>query len=387
MRVGITIRLSTPSIWSNGIQQNAIYLAKLLQKAGHEVYLICSDETIFENGKETTISVLESLNLGLNQIGLKESYNEKWDAIIKVSLTVEQHAKDKWKSQNPNFKLVSYECSCKMIMETEKIIFNAHGAGEGRPINYAACDQVWFIPQHESMNVPYFQFINKCENATVVPFVWDSMGLESLAKETGYKPYNGKEIKKWAIMEPNTNVVKTSLIPILAAEKFHKTVEKIEHLFVVGSSHLIKNQAFINFIKGTSLFPERKISCDPRVQTHEMLHKHADAILSWQWENALNYFYIDVAYLGFPIIHNAYLCKDLGYYYEGCDVDNAIEKMSEIIKEHAQNGEYLKKMRSIVKRYTKENKKMVENYDNLLKDLIENKFSRKKYNWETNTIS
>ena len=118
-----------------------------------------------------------------------------------------------------------------------------------------------------------------------------------------------------------------------------------------------------------------------------MLHKHADAILSWQWENALNYFYIDVAYLGFPIIHNAHLCKDLGYYYNGCDVDNAIEKMNEVIEEHAQNGEYLKKMRSIVKRYTKENKKMVENYDNLLKDLIENNFSRKKYNWETNTIS
>lgn len=388
MKIGITVRLSSPSIWSNGIQQNAIYLAKLLQKAGHDVYLICSEETIKENGKETTIGVLKSLDLGLKLIGLNSSFKQKWDVVIRLSLSVEELMKKLWLSKNPKFKLVYYECACKLIIDTEKMIFGAHGGGDhGRDVSFATPDQIWFIPQHESMNVPYFQFMNKCEDATVVPFVWDPIGLETLAEKEGFTPYNGKEIKKWATMEPNTNVVKTALIPVMAIDKFNKNVEKINHLYVVGSNHLSKNKSFINFIKGTSLFPEKKVSCDPRVQTHRMLHLYADAIVSWQWENALNYFYIDVAYLGFPIIHNAHLCKDLGYYYEGCDVDGVVEQMSKVIKEHAQDKEYMNKMRSIVKRYTKENEKMVENYDNLLKDLVANKFSRKKYDWQTNTIS
>ena len=120
MKIGITVRLSSPSIWSNGIQQNAIYLAKLLQKAGHDVYLICSDETIKENGKETTIGVLKSLDLGLKLIGLNSSFKQKWDVVIRLSLSVEEIMKKHWLSKNPKFKLVYYECACKLIIDTEK---------------------------------------------------------------------------------------------------------------------------------------------------------------------------------------------------------------------------------------------------------------------------
>lgn len=389
MKIGITVKFSTDSIWSNGINQNAMYLGMALKKAGHDVYIVCSNETIYVEGETLAQDVLNEIPLGLKIIGLKQSFKEPWDVMIRLSLSVERGMKDMWLSQNKNFKLVNYECACKLIIDTEKIIFGAHDAGDhGRRIEFAIPDQVWFIPQHESMNVPYFQFINECENATVVPFVWDPVSIETEARKKGYELYNEREFKKITIMEPNTNVVKTCLTPIMIADKFYKNEKhNIDHLYVAGSLKLKDNKAFISFVTKTQLFKDKIISVDPRVYTHKMLHNYADLVISWQWENALNYFYIDVAYLGFPIIHNADLCKDLGYYYKGTDVNAGVNQLKKAINNHNKDKNYLAKNRKIIKRYTNENDQLIKNYNSLLEDLVHGKFKKRKYSWKTNTIS
>tara|TARA_B100001287_G_C22673286_1_gene526382 strand:+ start:1057 stop:2232 length:1176 start_codon:yes stop_codon:yes gene_type:complete len=389
MKIGITIRFATTSIWSNGINQNAIYLGMALQRGGHDVYLIHSDETITLNTKLTTVDVLKQIPSNLKTIGFKDSFKESWDVVIKLSLTVEDFAKNKWLEKNKNFKLVSYECSCKLIIDSERIIFEAHGANEKtRKINYAACDQVWLIPQHESMNIPYFQFTNECENATVVPFVWDPIAIKQVAKEKGYKNYEKRSFENIAIMEPNTNMIKTCITPTMIVDKFYKNEKNnIKHLYIAGAKRLKNNNAFLSFIKKTKLFKDNLISAEERVYTHKMLNDYADLIVSWQWENALNYFYIDVAYLGFPIIHNAHLCKDIGYYYKGCDVDDGVDNLKYAINTHNENVDYMKNMRNIIKRYTKDNEDMIKGYNSLLEDLVNNRFTKRKYNWKTNTIN
>lgn len=390
MKIGITVAFTSNSIWSNGINQNAMYLGMALQKAGHDVYLIVSDQTIEINGTTTSADVLKQIPLGLKIMGLKQSFKKKWDVVIKLSLAVEEIMKNLWLSKNPNFKLVYYECACKLIIDTEKMIFDAHDGGDhGRPVVFAEPDQIWLIPQHESMNIPYFQFLGNCEDATVVPFVWDSIALKTEAKKRKYKTeYTPRDFKKMAIMEPNTNMVKTCVTPIMIIDKFHKEVkDHLSYLYVAGAKKLKHNKAFISFIKRTQLFKDKLISIDPRVITHRMLEEYADLIVSWQWENALNYFYIDVAYLGYPIIHNADLCKDIGYYYKGTDVDAGVMQLKNVIKSHNKDKDYLNRNREIIKRYTNENKKMLENYNSLLDDLVNNKFRKRKYDWKTNTIS
>jgi hypothetical protein len=390
MKIGITVKFPTDSIWSNGINQNAMYLGMALQKAGHDVYLIISEETIEIDGTTTAVDVLKQIPLGLKTIGIKPSFHESWDVVIRLSLSVEEVMKRLWLKQNPNFKLVNYECACKLVIDTERMIFNAHGAGDhGRPVSFADPDQIWLIPQHESMNIPYFQFIGNCENATPVPFVWDSIALETEAKKRKYKTeYTPRDFKNMAIMEPNTNMVKTCVTPVMIVDKFHKQVkDHLDHLYVAGSMKLKDNKAFISFITKTQLFKDKLISIDPRIFTHRMLEQYADLIVSWQWENALNYFYIDVAYLGYPIVHNADLCKDIGYYYKGTDVDTGVKQIKKVIKTHNEDKDYLNRNREIIKRYTNENKKLLENYNSLLDDLVNNKFRKRKYNWKTNTIS
>ena len=91
--------------------------------------------------------------------------------------------------------------------------------------------------------------------------------------------------------------------------------------------------------------------------------------------------------MGYPIVHNGSMCKDIGYYYEGFDGDMAINKINEMINTHNKNYEvYLKSNREIIKRYTKENQTLVDQYNKFVDDVIHNKFERKKYDWKENKI-
>ena len=42
--------------------------------------------------------------------------------------------------------------------------------------------------------------------------------------------------------------------------------------------------------------------------------------------------YLDAAFMGYPVLHNAPMCKDVGYYYEGCDTVEASKKLNWIYK-------------------------------------------------------
>ena len=50
-------------------------------------------------------------------------------------------------------------------------------------------------------------------------------------------------------------------------------------------------------------------------------------------------YYLDIAYLRYPLIHNAHMCKDIGYYYEGWDFKTAEDKLIEALKFHDDNME------------------------------------------------
>jgi len=58
------------------------------------------------------------------------------------------------------------------------------------------------------------------------------------------------------------------------------------------------------------------------------------SVISHQLENPLNYFYLEVCWQGYPLIHNASLCSDLGYYYAGNDAEEGARRLIEVIQTH-----------------------------------------------------
>ena len=89
--------------------------------------------------------------------------------------------------------------------------------------------------------------------------------------------------------------------------------------------------------------------------------------------------------MGYPVLHNAWMCKDLGYFYNDCDVIEGAEKLDWILENHDKNIEkYNKKTDEVLWRYSVENPELVEVYDRLLKDVMENKMKKEEYNPMTN---
>ena len=101
------------------------------------------------------------------------------------------------------------------------------------------------------------------------------------------------------------------------------------------------------------------------------MSKHCDVAISHQWENPLNYLYLDIAWMGWSILHNTHLCKDFGYYYDGFNYTEASEILNSILINHTSNiNEYIKKNRKIIDGYLPTNKLLQNNYKNLITNIF-----------------
>jgi len=201
---------------------------------------------------------------------------------------------------------------------------------------------------------------------------------------------NKKEKKIIGVMEPNINIVKFGLLPAMLVEECYRgEVGKkyIEDLRITNTQKIKDNKKFISFIKTFDLFKDKKLSAESRYQTAFILTQYLDVVVSHQILNPLNYLYLDVAYMGYPILHNAELCKDLGYYYEGSDLLKGAKVLEDILLNHDKNiNEYNERNNIVLNRYHADNKELISNYDMLIKNLWEKGNNHLIYNPKTNLL-
>jgi GR25 family glycosyltransferase involved in LPS biosynthesis len=376
MKIGITIGLkdNKESIWTNGIKLNVLNLVRLLKKSDKK-YDVCILNTVNVNW-DTKPNYLNNIDI----YNFDEKFMEM-DLIFVMGAQVSDDDLKKFKSQG-NKKVVSYKCGNNYVLHMEETLFK-----EGVNSQYeTSFDEVWYIPQQHENNNGYYHTLYRT-NSIIVPFLWDSKDLdESLEsvdlsfksgkfkKSSKYEP---KEKKTLGIMEPNLNIVKYSLIPTMIAEESYRTEigkSKIEKLMLTNSSELGKHKSFLSIIKTFDLFKDKKISAESRYQTAFIVSQHLDVLISHQLMNPLNYLYLDVAYMGYPVLHNAYMCKDLGYYYEGSSTVEGSKMLNWILENHDNNLEnYREKNKKVFDRYSINNPDLVRTYDKLIENLFRGK--------------
>jgi hypothetical protein len=379
-RIGITVKING-SLFSNGINQNALYLARVLKKSGYIVDLICADQKTYDEIKQYETEI--------NLFPLDKSYNIRYNLIIQLGLTVHRSQFKNWKLKNNDVKLVAYECGNHYLINTERILFHKDMESNSFRASNELVEiphQVWSIPQMENTNYSFYQFYTKQDKVTVVPFIWDPFVIESTFKQRGKGIYEPRDIERCSVMEPNISVMKNVVMPTIILEKSQKT-NPLREVYYFGADVIKNSKPFIDFIKSTNLFKDKIVSVENRFWTSKILPDHTDFVLSWQWENNLNYLWLDVAWMGYPIVHNGSLCQDVGYYYEGFNADDAVNKIDEVIKTHNdKHKEYIQNNREIIKRYTQENQTLVDQYKMLVENVLNNKFVRMSYKWEENKV-
>jgi len=385
MKIGITLGLkdNKESIWTNGIKLNVLNLVRLLKKSKKK-YEVC-----ILNSIKSDWTIKPSYLTDINIYDFSEKFMDM-DLIIVMGAQVSDDDLKKFKSQG-NKKVVSYKCGNNYVLHMEEALFNQSGAGNVKEEKFdskyeTSFDEIWYIPQQHENNNGYYRTLYRT-NSVIVPFLWDSKDLDealkdvdasnqrgSFKKDSKYAPKNKKVL---GVMEPNLNIVKYALVPTMIAEESYRTEigkSKIDKLMLTNAVELGKNKTFMSVVKTFDLFNDKKISAESRYQTAFIVSQHLDVVISHQLMNPLNYLYLDVAHMGYPVLHNAYMCKDLGYYYEGSDTFEGSNMLNWILENHDKNLEsYKEKNQKVLNRYSINNPNLIKTYDKLIENLFNGK--------------
>jgi hypothetical protein len=393
MKIGIIISLvqDYESMWINGIKLNALNLSKMLnQIEGADVYIL-------DAGSKVSDLTKVSWDYKKYKVAKFVDMENELDVMFMLGASLPESRVLKLRETNPTLKIVKYQCGNSYVVDMERVIFNRAGEGE-KPSWDRSHDETWLIPQQEYQNIEYYKTIYRQDSSKVkvVPFIWDPEPLDEfdkLLKISGkltpnYTPKT-REDKKLSVMEPNMNVVKYSLIPLMMAEEIFREYgeEAFKQIYIGSGKKLLKNKYYMSMIKHFDVMHTNKLKYVGRYPVSTFLSSETDIVISHQWENPLNYAYLDALYYGYPLVHNAEMIKDAGYYYSDFNISDGVDQLKFALNEHDNNlDEYNKKNKSALSRYLSTNKKLVDTYRKLLDNLFEpgtHELSY-KYNWKTN---
>lgn len=370
LRIGITIGLQreAETLWSNGIKQNAVFLAETLGRSSkvYSVHLV--------NTTAVAITSLIPWDLTRWSVLTFDQAKDRLDVLIELGGQIDAHQTDYIKQQGT--RLVSYCCGVEYVNAMEAVLFNRTLWGQQLFVNQRY-DAIWMIPQVANTSQHYFETLRR-RPARVVPFVWDPVFLQERSRKLRdageYRPRPGP--RRLSVMEPNHNVVKFCLYPILIAEEAYRLQpEAIAFLHVTNAEHLATNSLdFVAIMSQLDIVRQHKAAFVGRYETPQFLSEMTDVMVSHQWENPLNYFYLEVCWQGYPLVHNAQLCQDLGYYYAQNDVQAGCRQLLRAIASHDDQWvSYAQRQRDFIAQYLPANPGVVAQYETLLLELMQHK--------------
>ena len=397
MNIGITLHLKDARTkWINGLSMNALNLCHCLnQIEGINAFIV-------DTGKIKDYSVLADWDHTRYPIKkFKQVFNDKdLKLLIMLGTSIPTHEVEAFKNVTPDRKVVKYQCGNNYVIDMERAMFQNV---EGAPSWESGHDQTWMVPQQEVQNREYFRIIynQKPEDIKVVPFVWDPYHIETsrqiYLKQTGedcrYSPGEPRKDRNLLVMEPNLNVLKFAMIPLLAAEDLYRKTGKegFAHIIVASGDRLMKNEYHRRCLLKLDLNKTNpyKIQYLKRRPIVQLLAMFTSVVVSHQWENPLNYAYLDALYFGYPLVHNATMVKDLGYYYEGFDAGECADRIDEALANHDKNlFTYVKETHKKLDRYMPTNTGVIGHYKKLIENLFEPGTHElgTKYNYLKNTV-
>ena len=336
IKIGITINLDV-SPFSNGLQQNIIFLHQLLDSIENVNSYLLSNGDIqkYKFIKESSfISLKEVLN----------GNNLEFDLIILMGITFNQINIDNLKQKNPKIKFVLMQCGNQVSHDIENSIYRNKLKTLIPPIR--RLDAIWTLPQHD-LNQQYVRNYFKCEKVIEVPYIWNEFFIQHQLKNENINSEDiiFKKINNIVILEPNLTYQKNCLIPIFIAEEFErKYPKKIHSCNVIGGKTIKQNEYLISIIMNLDIYKKRNdyIQFHSRKPFLNAVTNYGSIIISHQIQNNLNYLYFDALYLNLPLIHNSERISEFGYFYNNHNITEAALLLEKSLEDHKNNLNYYK---------------------------------------------
>ena len=400
--VGIMIKPSLDSLFSNGLHQNAFNLYTIIsQMPGYVPLLVACDSHLPEENRsiETPLKFLEDI-----PIYPLTYFFTKYQLHVLVTVSVMPATTDLRKLKKSGTKLVATCYGHKFAMAMEAMAFGSFykeryegdqnlvkshaGAGITR-YNDGTIDSVWYSP-HFVWTKQYLAHIYSLplKKVTACPYIWSPRAIEHVMTEwktvhPDFNPYfypGDSKNKNFYSTEPNINVLKTSLVPFGIVEELIKGNPDIFNLYYMfGGQGLTKNPHFLERLKYSvaSGGPKTPGLHTPKIDFEyrrkmSYVYAHAKIHLAHQWDCGLNYTLLEAAHYHHPIVHNSEFMKDLGYYYKGANVYDAVTLAERALRHEERDDllEYNKRCDMVVERFSTDNEENVMGYKSLLDNLF-----------------
>ena len=209
------------SFFSNGINQNSLFLCELLLNIGFDVYFLIEDSKLFDIDENNLAKTLYDKRFKLKKYS--EILYSEFNLIITLSFSYnEQFIYNYLKYLNT--KHVGYFCGNSYIIESEKILYNQHKNTQNSEYDFLInnkpkYDEIWSIPQMAEINRDFWSILYQC-NCIEVPFVWSDKAIHlscivNKCNESDLLYKNRGLEKKIAIFEPNISIMKWALPSVL----------------------------------------------------------------------------------------------------------------------------------------------------------------------------
>lgn len=367
LRIGITIGLrnEAETLWNNGIKQNAMFLADALMQCPSVASAVLLNTT--------GVPVTDKLPWDRRRWPTHafDDVKDALDVLVELGGQIDEGQTRYLKQRG--VRLVSYCCGFEYVHAMESILFRRPLWGEALFVNQRY-DDIWMIPQVENISRSYFEVLRR-QSARVVPFIWSPIFIDQRSKglpdEGRYCPNHAP--KRLSVMEPNHDVVKFCLYPVLIAElAYRMRPNSIEILQVTNAESIARESLeFISLMHQLDIVTNHKAVFLGRHDTPEFLSRNTDIVISHQLENPLNYMYLEVCWQGYALVHNASLCADIGYFYPGNDAKQGAQQVINALDNHDAHATwYRERQRAAIGRYLPENPQLVACYGALLDDLM-----------------
>lgn len=329
LTVGVTffVSPSNTNLWATGAIQNVIFLYMLLQRVPSV------GEVILINGGDGEV-LPEALTLAGVDIKIAR-FAEVVDCLdVLIEAGAQVSGEDVAELRRRGGKTVAYRMGNDFVIDMERTIFKQT---PGYLFNQVGFDEIWTLPHHEKTCRSYWEVMERCA-VKVLPYIWSPLFLDKGISELpdglryGYEP--SPQLKNIAIFEPNVNVVKTCHYPLLVCEAaYRQDAALFQSIYVTNTARIKEHKTFQHFIGTMDVGKNKIATIEDRYTTPYFLSKHAQVVVSHQWENQLNNLYLDVLYGGYPLIHNSQMLQ-CGYYYEPFDAEGGAQVLLDVLRHH-----------------------------------------------------
>jgi hypothetical protein len=355
MNIGITCQLSK-SIWSGSIKQSAINLYECLENCGFNPMYLC-DSTVVSDFKK------DHRAFNINNIG-----HDKFphiDILIMHGFYLKNSELIFIKNKYPNIKIVLFYITNRIITDQQNLL-----SGSNFMERLSVLDEIWLYAHHSNC-AQYIKAYHATE-ATVrnAPFLWSPFYINH-AKKTKDLEFNATRDPQILVLEPNNNISKTCLLPLLICETFNRAFKNCCTSFSFFNTDKLKtNKGAKDLVSKFSVSQQDKIFLNKQWKTIDAIDRLGQYILSHTSAPEINYLFLECLHLGIPLIHNSSYIKGYGYYYPGNNILVAANQIYNAITNHTENLDvYKKENNELINSLLPSNQSNINNYKKIISHL------------------